>query len=48
MPELRPKWLGTKPRRRVTRRRWLKPRPPLKLKFLEYAGYTAPRFRKRP
>ena len=27
---------------------WLKPRPPLKLKSLEYASYTAPKFGTRP
>ena len=48
LPELRLKLLGTRPRKRVTRQGWLIPMPPLKLKSQEYAGYTAPRFGKRP
>ena len=47
LPELRPKLLRIRPRRRVTRG-WLKLRPSLKLKSLEYTGYTTPKFGTRP
>ena len=47
LPEMMQRLPRKQPRMMVIMRGWLKPKPPLKPRFLEYAGFIAPRFGKR-
>ena len=47
MPGMRQRLPRKRPRMRVIIWEWLKPKPPLRPRFLEYAGFIALRFGKR-